>query len=229
MAQFHFVEDYERMVAKLVETYPIDEAMAYAVGGHYEMFGRIEAQVLRLAGLAKGMRVVDLGCGSGRLASVLHASEDISYVGIDIIKLLLDYAKSKAPRYEFILHRELSIPQPDASADIVSAFSLFTHLLHAETWIYLEECRRILKPGGKVVFSFLEFAEPSHWAVFTHTVDGVRARTSDHLNMFIERGQISTWASHLGFAIERFIDATAPVLDGVHPLGQSTVVLGKPR
>src|SRR5689334_18149121 len=149
MAQFHFVEDYEKLVAKLVRSHPLDEAMAKAVGGDYHLFGRIEAELLRIAGLRPGMRVVDLGCGSGRLAFALHNSEEVSYVGIDIIKRLLDYAKSKAPRYEFILHRELSIPQPDASADIVSAFSLFTHLLQAETYIYLEECKRILKPGGK--------------------------------------------------------------------------------
>lgn len=227
MAQFHFVEDYERYVAKLVSTYPLDEAMSHAVGGHYELFGRIEAQLLRMAGLRKAMRVVDLGCGSGRLASALHASEDISYLGIDIVQVLLDYAKSRAPKYEFALHRDLSIPQPDRSADIVCAFSLFTHLLHAESYIYLEECVRILKPGGRIVFSFLEFAEPSHWSVFAHTKQTVQDRTSEHLNMFIERNAIETWAVHLGLELDRFIAADSPVLDG-HALGQSLAVLRKP-
>jgi hypothetical protein len=32
MAEFHFVADYEKYVAKLVDTYPIDEAMAHAAG-----------------------------------------------------------------------------------------------------------------------------------------------------------------------------------------------------
>jgi ubiquinone/menaquinone biosynthesis C-methylase UbiE len=227
LAEFHFVADYEKYVAKLVDTYPIDEAMAHAVGGHYELFGRIETQILREAGLRKGMSVVDLGCGSGRLASELHATEDISYVGIDIVQQLLDYAKSKAPRYEFVLHRDLSIPRPDASTDIVCAFSLFTHLLHAESYIYLEECVRILKPGGKVVFSFLEFAEPHHWSVFAHTKKTVQDRSAEHLNMFIERNAIETWAKHLGLSVERFIAATSPVGNG-HPLGQSVVMLVKP-
>jgi ubiquinone/menaquinone biosynthesis C-methylase UbiE len=228
VAQFHFVEDYEKLVAKLVRSHPIDEAMAKAVGGDFHLFGRIEAELLRIAGLRRGMRVVDLGCGSGRLAFALHNSEEVSYVGIDIIKRLLDYAKSKAPRYEFILHRELSIPQPDASADIVSAFSLFTHLLQAETYIYLEECKRILKPGGKAVFSFLEFSEPAHWAVFVNTGATLRTRSADHLYMFIDRGAIAIWASHLGFEVERIIDATTPVVDGGHALGQSVAVLRKP-
>jgi len=96
MAQFHFVEDYEKLIAHMIATHPIDEAMALAVGGGpYEIFGQMEADILKAAGLAEGMRVVDLGCGSGRLASVLHQRGKFSYVGIDIIQPLLDYAKKK--------------------------------------------------------------------------------------------------------------------------------------
>lgn len=227
MAQFHFVEDYEKLVAALVKRHPIDEAMSLAVGGGYELFGQIEAQLLRQAGLADGMRLVDLGCGSGRLASALHGATEISYLGIDIIQALLDYAKTKAPSYEFRLHRELSIPQPDAAADMVCAFSLFTHLLHAESFIYLEECVRILKPGGKVVFSFLEFAEPAHWTVFVGTRNSTKAAVAPHLNMFIERNAIGTWAQHLGLVVDQFVHGGCPVWNG-HALGQTAVVLRKP-
>ena len=227
MAQFHFVEDYEKLVARLVQTYPIDEAMSYAVGGSYELFGQIDAHLLGRVGLEDGMRLVDLGCGSGRLASVLHSSRKISYAGIDIVQQLLDYAKSKAPKYEFILHRDLSIPQPDGSTDMISAFSLFTHLLHAETYLYLEECKRILKPGGRIVFSFLEFAEPAHWDTFIHTKTTTKERTADHLNTFIERGAIATWAAQLGLLVDEFISAGCPIWN-THALGQSIVVLRKP-
>lgn len=227
MAEFHFVEDYEKYVARLIRDYPIDEAMAHAVGGHYAHFGRIEAGLLRALGLTDGMRVVDLGCGSGRLSSELHATTRISYVGIDIVQALLDYAKGKAPGYEFIRHRDLSIPQPDASADMISAFSLFTHLLHAETYLYLQEAARVLKPGGRVVFSFLEFAEPYHWQTFEVTRDQVKSRTADHLNMFIERPVIALWSSRLGMEVERFVDS-GERLGGDDPLGQSVAVLRKP-
>jgi len=226
MAQFHFVEDYEKLVAHLVDSYPIDEAMSRAVGGGYELFGNIEAALLKKVGLADGMRLVDMGCGSGRLASVLHAKMRISYVGIDIVQKLLDYAKSKAPTFEFILHRGLSIPQPDGSADMVSAFSLFTHLMHAESYAYLEECVRILKPGGKVVFSFLEFAEPAHWGIFMDTLAATKQSTLPHLNTYIERSAINMWAHKLGLAVEQYIASGEPLWNG-HALGQSVVVLRK--
>ena len=128
VARRHFVDDYEKLVDHLVATYPIDEAMSRAVGGNYEIVGQIEADIVKAAGLADGMAIVDLGCGSGRLASTLHRRMKVSYVGIDIVQALLDYAKTKAPGYRFIRHRDLSIPLEDASMDMVSAFSLFTHL-----------------------------------------------------------------------------------------------------
>jgi ubiquinone/menaquinone biosynthesis C-methylase UbiE len=227
MPNFHFVEDYEKLVAKLIRTRPIDDAISAAVGGSYEIFGQMESGILKNAGLRDGMRVIDLGCGSGRLASALHQdSVQVSYVGIDIIKALLKYAKQKAPTYEFILHRDLNIPQKDASADMVSAFSLFTHLTQAETYIYLEECMRVLKPGGKIVFSFLEFAEPDHWDEFVRTAKATKAAKAAPLNMFIERNAIAAWAGKLGLVVEQFVDSGFPSWAG-HALGQSVVVLRK--
>jgi SAM-dependent methyltransferase len=227
MARFRFVADYERLVARLVRSKPLDEAMEAAVGGGYEIFGGIETGIVRGAGLRDGMRLIDLGCGSGRLASALQAQgARLSYVGIDIVKSLLEYAKKKAPGYEFILHRDLSIPQPDASADMVSAFSLFTHMLHEDTYAYLEECVRVLKPGGTIVFSFLEFAEPAHWAEFMRTRAAAQASKDAPLNVFIERGAIEAWASRLGVHVERYVDASFPSWQG-HALGQSVAILAK--
>jgi SAM-dependent methyltransferase len=227
MAQFHFVEDYEKLVASLIAAHPIDEAMARAVGGgDYGIFGHIEFEILKAAGLKDGMRVVDLGCGSGRLAAALHQGAEVSYVGIDIVQALLDYAKSRAPRYQFVLHRGLSIPQEDSSADIVCAFSLFTHLLQSETFIYMEEAVRILKPGGRIVFSFLEFAEPKHWSIFEMTRQAARDANGDHLNMFMERSAIEIWAAKLGTVVERYL-APSWTTDVGHALGQSVAILRK--
>jgi ubiquinone/menaquinone biosynthesis C-methylase UbiE len=228
MAKFHFVEDYERYVSQLIASHPIDEAMSLAVGGDYERVGKIEAAILQSFGLRQGMHVVDLGCGSGRLAAELYKLTDISFSGTDVVNSLLEYAKTKAPGYNFILHQELSIPVSNASADIVSAFSLFTHLLHAETYLYLEEALRVLKPGGKLIFSFLEFAEVGHWAVFQSTVEVTRSAGQSHLNTFIERNAIQTWADHLGFEIERFVSGGDTEWDAA-ALGQAVVVLRKPN
>jgi 2-polyprenyl-3-methyl-5-hydroxy-6-metoxy-1,4-benzoquinol methylase len=101
MAEFHFVEDYERHVASLCESHPIDEAMALAVGGGgYSQIGEIERDILLYAGLNDGMYVIDIGCGSGRLASVLsRTGKSLQYIGTDVVQKLLDYAASKSCKH----------------------------------------------------------------------------------------------------------------------------------
>ncbi len=55
----------------LLESLPEDDAAAQAVGGNYEHFGVLEHALLRGEGLRDGSAIVDVGCGSGRLATKL--------------------------------------------------------------------------------------------------------------------------------------------------------------
>ncbi len=227
MAEFHFVEDYQKLVAHLVETMPIDEAMSVAVGGAYKEIGSVEKLIVEHFGLREGHRLIDLGCGSGRLASALSSGPNIEYLGIDVVEQLLDYARQRAPgHYEFVLNHALKIPSADGSADMISAFSVFTHLLHGETYIYLQDGHRCLKAGGCFLFSFLEFQMKDHWPIFSNTVEAQRHSTSPHLNQFIERNAISLWAEKLGYSGVDFVDSTASRWPG-GPLGQSIAVLTK--
>ncbi|MEQ1852196.1 MAG: class I SAM-dependent methyltransferase [Chthoniobacteraceae bacterium] len=226
-SQFHFVEDYERHIDRLIAKHPLPEAMSLAVGGHWEEFGPVLAEVLVQNGLKDGMSLVDLGCGSGRLAKAIGDRLKIEYLGIDVVQRLLDYAASVSPRhFKFRCHQELSIPAEPASADMICAFSLFTHLLHEETCLYLQDAHRILRPGGKVVMSFLEFALPEHWLQFEGTMHGRKRNTRQPLNMFIERGAIDVWCSHLGFERTEFVPGTDTRWGG-KSIGQSLAVLRK--
>ena len=228
VARFHFVEDYEKLVADLVATLPPDEAMARAVGGDYERNGLIQAAIVRHFGLHEGQTLIDLGCGSGRLASAIGRQVEIAYLGIDIVQALLDYAAGRAPpHYRFVLHRALHIPAPDASADMICAFSVFTHLLHTETFRYLEDMGRVVRPGGVLLFSFLEFAAPAHWPLFEASVDAERVDSLPHLNQFIERSVIDLWCAKLGLTREAFIDGSDAPWGGA-PLWQSLAVLRRP-
>jgi ubiquinone/menaquinone biosynthesis C-methylase UbiE len=222
MVQFHFVEDYEKHVAALLASHPIDEAMSLAVGGQYDEIGAAQAELLCRLGLRSGMSVVDIGCGSGRTAKHLgRLLPQLNYLGTDVVQSLLDYAASQSPPgYRFLLHQQLNIHAPDATVDMVVAFSVFTHLLHEETFAYLEDARRVLRPAGQVIFSFLEFAQPDHWTVFRDMLHHQRNGTRTHLNMFLERPAIEAFAQALGLRVEVFMFGP--------PLGQSIALLRKP-
>lgn len=206
----HFERDYSRMVAALRGKYPYDEAMQRAVGGTFEEVGRDQVTFLEQRGLRDSTAVVDLGCGSGRTAvQIAKRLPNCSYVGIDVVQDLLDYATSICPAsYRFIRSTAVAFPLPDASADMIIAFSVFTHLLHEECYAYLQDAVRVLRPGGKFVFSFFEFARADQWSVFADTVESRKTDAFGHMNTFIERSAIEAWCSHLGLNVEDYFDKT---------------------
>lgn len=220
----HYVRDYRRLVGRLLADHPEDTAMSQAVGGDYEALGDAMVRILQDQGLTPGMAVLDFGCGSGRLAHALGESLEITYLGLDVVPELLAYAKARSPAgFRFALNTGLTLPGPDAAFDMACAFSVFTHLMHEETFAYLEALHRVLKPDGRLVFSFLEFADAQHWAVFRDTVDAHREGRRGHLNVFIERPVIRLWAERAGFEVLRFDPETPGA--GASPLGQSLAVL----
>lgn len=241
--QFRYLLTPEQVIATLRRHHPEDEAMERAVGGDFERFGVLEHAVLREAGLRPDSKVVDVGCGSGRLAVQLARHEAMGYLGTDVVPAMLDYARQRAgrPDFRFIHVDRIAIPAPDESADIVAFFSVLTHLLHEESYLYLQEAHRVLRPGGKAVFSFVEHDTPMGAVVFEANLDWVRKRiVASQLNVFIHRADIRVWARRLGFRVELLragepgsvtvteAEATAAIPAGSHAFGQSLCVLRKP-
>jgi len=237
---FHFVDDYRELVRDLIARYPLAEAMSLAVGGDFEALGKIEKQLLIGYGLKPEHTVVDAGCGSGRLAKQLIGYLTTGRVlGTDVVPQLIEYARLGCPLdWEFAVVEGVRIPFARDVADFAAFFSVFTHLLYEESFCYLMEARRVVKPGGLVVFSFLEFQQ--HWAIFRSTVKALRhGGGSVHLNMFVSRDTIELWARELGMSIidirsgsDAFIELPEPVVHddgrrsaGKTAFGQSVCVL----
>ena len=55
---------------------------------------------------------------------------------------------------------------PDNAADMLCAFSVFTHMEHEDTYRYLVNARRVIKPGGRLVFSCLPMSLPDAQQLF---------------------------------------------------------------
>lgn len=232
---------YVDHVAQLEARLSTDEALQRAVGGEFLAIGKLEYHLLRSRGLRDDQVVVDVGCGSGRLACQLAAFPGIRYIGCDVVPRLLDYARELCgrPDWKFIHSNGTTIPCGDGEADFVCFFSVFTHLSQEDVFRYFREAHRVLKPGGVMLMSFLEFRNASHWAAFIASVDGTR--DDEHLNQFVDREAIQAWAGATGFEVRRIHGGdtnyiplpepirfeTGAIAEGIASLGQSVAVLQK--
>jgi SAM-dependent methyltransferase len=220
-----------------------EEALRQAVGGEFIAIGKIERDLLIGLGLQSDHTVVDVGCGSGRLAFPLaRFLTQGRYFGFDVVPELVEHAQTitQRPDWTFQVTNGTQIPVPDETTDVVCFFSVFTHLMHEDTYRYLCEAKRVLRPGGKVVFSFLEFALSAHWNTFQLMVENTQP---DHVhNQFISRDGIAMWAQSLGLEVIAIHDGDKPhialtesvqwdngmVTESQGNLGQSVAVLTKP-
>jgi ubiquinone/menaquinone biosynthesis C-methylase UbiE len=127
-----------------------------------------------LCGLQPHERVLDIGCGIGRMAVPLTQYLDRrgSYEGFDIVPLGINWCRdqitSRYPQFCFqvadIYNKSYNpegrytasqyrFPYPDQSFDFVFLTSVFTHLLPRDLENYVYEMSRVLKTGGRFLCS----------------------------------------------------------------------------
>lgn len=98
-------------------------------------------------------RILDLGCGWGRITIAL-ARRGHNVAGVDLSENLISYAREHAAAaglaIRFDVGSMLNIPYPGASFDkIVCLWGVFNHLLTPQDQVQaLNEMYRVLRPGG---------------------------------------------------------------------------------
>ncbi len=131
----------------------------------------LEEPVVREAlGDVRGLRVVDLGCGTGRHALWLAAA-GAAVTAVDFSEGMLEEARRKpgAVSVRFVVH-DLDRPLPfaDAAFDLVVSGLVLEHL--SDLGAFFAEARRVLRPGSRAVVSAM------HPAMFLR---GTQARFTD--------------------------------------------------
>lgn len=150
-------------------------------------------------------RLLEIGSGLGRLAWPLsrRLPARASYLGVDVSPAYVDWSRAVLPlpagRFEFrhldvassqynpggaIAPEAVVLPACDAAVDLVVANSLLSHLLPSAIERYLEESRRVLRPGGRLY--------ASAFVVDERSLPRIEAR--DSYPIFVERRE-NCWIS----------------------------------
>jgi len=132
-----FRKAYNAHVDILKKMHGPDEAMKLAVGEQFDAFGVLERELLIQYGLESTDYVIDVGCGSGRLAKPLSEYLTGRYLRTDIVPDLVGYARKLVPRadWRFEVADGLHIPEQDGNVDLVRFFSVFTYFLHEHAYV----------------------------------------------------------------------------------------------
>jgi SAM-dependent methyltransferase len=138
------------------------EAAAHRLRLLQALYGPGTRRLLLAAGMRRGMRVADLGCGVGTVTSQLAqlVGHDGCVVGIDVSAAQLDQAReqlrlhrlaSPLRRTHVAFHQASATDTrlPDESFDLVYCRFLLLHLPQPRR--ALAEMHRLLKPGGILV------------------------------------------------------------------------------
>jgi ubiquinone/menaquinone biosynthesis C-methylase UbiE len=133
------VAEYADMVSGDIEGRTLDRALLAAF-----------AELVR----ADGPRpVADVGCGPGRITTVLHRL-GLDAFGIDLSPMMVELARRTHPQLRFEVGSMLALDLPDASLGGLLAYYSIIHIPRQRRPEVFAEFHRVLAPGGHLMLAY---------------------------------------------------------------------------
>ena len=143
-------EDYFcRVSSRMGDT---EAANRYFSRGNFRFVRR---HLLELIGPVKGQTILDAGCGTGHFAAAL--TPDHLVVGVDISLAMLGFARKKG--LAVVQASAKKLPFDANTFDLVIANNVIQSI--REGAAFVRELHRVTRPGGKVMVSTTNGANPS--------------------------------------------------------------------
>lgn len=143
-----------------------------------------ETAVLERLLKGRSQPTLDLACGTGRLLQ-------FATHGADQSPAMITEALKKHPGKELKIASATALPWPDGYFQNIICFHLFMHLDTNTIGTLLDECYRVLQPGGLMIFDIpsakrrrLLKQSPNGWhGAFSMTICDVRQLAADQWTM----------------------------------------------
>jgi len=120
--------------------------------------------------IKKGEKILDLGCGNGRLFEIKN---DAEYFGADVSSKMIEIAKKNYPQGKFFLTSPLSLPFQDHFFDKVFCLSVFHHIPSFKYRMqFLKEIKRVLKKDGTLILTVWNLLPKKRvkWLLLKYTI-----------------------------------------------------------
>jgi SAM-dependent methyltransferase len=207
-AKAHALDAVDGLLGRRDEMTPSRSARFIGSGNYTGIGNEFLGHFTMLCGLTPESRVLDVGCGQGRMAVPLtrFLTAPGSYDGFDIVLSGIQWCRANIsnahPNFRFH-HADISnteynpggtvaasayrFPFEDATFDFVFLTSIFTHMRPPEVAHYLREIGRVLKPRGRCLITWFLLNEESRALIkanraelsFLYEVDGCLVTNRD--------------------------------------------------
>ena len=166
----------------------------------------VRARVLALAAEAapSARRALDVGCGTGRLLADLQAERPgLQAAGVDLAAGMCAAARRAAPRAAVALGDAEALPLAGGRFDLVVSTSTFQWLTRLRP--ALEECARVLAPGGTLVVAL--FAERTLQELTGAWREAAAGRLAERAHRFFGAAEVAAALPAAGLRVRHLEEA----------------------
>jgi putative AdoMet-dependent methyltransferase len=123
-------------------------------------YARSRLLASRLVNVSRGMRVVDVGIGTGAFAE-MFAEQGATITGIDISPRMLEICGARHPDWRLLEGNFLRLPLFAGSQDLVISSFAFHELADEDRGRAIMECMRVARPESSILLVDIMFEDAS--------------------------------------------------------------------
>jgi 2-polyprenyl-3-methyl-5-hydroxy-6-metoxy-1,4-benzoquinol methylase len=162
--------DYKNSYVKTIEN-----SLQFS-GKEHDFFIKIKAEFLQdiikqnLPDVAEPY-LLDIGCGHGLIHKHLKDAS-LNIVGVEMADEVLQLAKQSNPEVSYFNHDGKVLPFASQQFDVAITICVMHHVPHIEWLSFLQEMKRVVKPGGiAIIFEHNPYNPVTRYIVANNVMD----------------------------------------------------------